>query len=49
MDDMLREAIRMEEYMIQFRRDLHEIPELSGEEYRTQGKIMEQRSAGDSL
>ena len=42
MDDMLREAKRIEEYMIQFRRDLHENPELSGEEYRTQGKIMEQ-------
>ena len=42
MDDMLREAKRIEGYMIQFRRDLHENPELSGEEYRTQGKIMEQ-------
>ena len=38
MDDMLREAKRIEEYLIQFRRDLHENPELSGEEYRTQEK-----------
>lgn len=38
MDDMLREAKRMEEYLIQFRRDLHENPELSGKEYRTQEK-----------
>ena len=42
MDEILKEAKRIEDYIIQFRRDLHENPELSGEEYRTQEKLMEQ-------
>lgn len=42
MVNILDKAKSIEDYIINFRRDLHENPELSGEEYRTQEKIMEQ-------
>lgn len=38
----LDKAIEIEDYIINFRRDLHEHPELSGQEYRTQEKIMKE-------
>ncbi len=41
MSNMLDRAKLIEDYVIAFRRDLHENPELSGEEYRTQEKIMD--------
>lgn len=41
MSSMLEKAKSIEDFIIAFRRDLHENPELSGEEYRTQEKIME--------
>lgn len=40
MSDILTKAKAIEEYIINFRRDLHENPELSGQEFRTQEKIM---------
>lgn len=33
-------AKAIEDYIIDFRRDLHQYPELSGQEYRTQEKII---------
>lgn len=42
MSDVLNKAKSIEEYIINFRRDLHENPELSGQELRTQGKIIEE-------
>lgn len=40
MSDILNKAKSIEEYIINFRRDLHENPELSGQEFKTQEKIM---------
>ncbi len=40
MSNVLDKAKSLEEYIIQFRRELHEHPELSGQEYMTQKKIM---------
>lgn len=40
MSDILEKAKAIENYIINFRRDLHENPELSGEEYKTQAKII---------
>jgi amidohydrolase len=40
--NMLDKAKSIEEYIINFRRDLHENPELSGQEFRTQEKIMKE-------
>jgi amidohydrolase len=40
MSEVLDKAKSIEEYMIGFRRILHENPELSGEEFKTQEKIM---------
>ena len=40
MASMLDRAKFIEEYVIKFRRDLHQNPELSGQEFRTQEKIM---------
>jgi amidohydrolase len=40
MSDILEKAKTIEDYIIKFRRDLHKNPELSGEEYNTQAKIM---------
>lgn len=40
MSDILNLAKSIEEYIINFRRELHENPELSGEEYKTQKIIM---------
>lgn len=45
MVDMLEKAKEIEDYIIAFRRDLHENPELSGEEYETQKKIMKELDA----
>lgn len=42
MSNMLEKAKSIEDFIIAFRRDLHENPELSGEEYRTQERIMEE-------
>lgn len=42
MDNMLEKAKAVEEYVIAFRRDLHEHPELSGQEVETQKKIMKE-------
>ena len=42
MSNILDKAKSIEEYIINFRRDLHENPELSGQEFRTQEKIMEE-------
>jgi amidohydrolase len=39
---MLNKAKSIEDYIISFRRDLHENPELSGQEFRTQQRIMEE-------
>lgn len=38
--NMLDKAKSIEDYIIEFRRDLHENPELSGQEFKTQEKIM---------
>lgn len=42
MNDILNKAKSIEEYIINFRRDFHENPELSGEEFKTQEKIMKE-------
>lgn len=42
MVNILDKVKSIEDYIIAFRRDLHENPELSGQEYRTQEKIMEE-------
>jgi amidohydrolase len=42
MSDMLDKARELEEYIINFRRDLHENPELSGQEFNTQEKIIKE-------
>lgn len=42
MDDYLNKAKSIEQYIINFRRDLHENPELSGQEFKTQEKIMKE-------
>ncbi|MTK11064.1 MAG: amidohydrolase [Clostridiaceae bacterium] len=42
MSNMLNKAKSIENYIINFRRDLHENPEISGEEFRTQEKIMKE-------
>lgn len=40
--NILDKARAIEDYIINFRRDLHENPELSGQEFRTQQKIMKE-------
>ncbi|SIQ68195.1 amidohydrolase [Halanaerobium kushneri] len=40
MSDILEKAKSIENYIINFRRDLHKNPELSSEEYQTQAKII---------
>lgn len=40
--EMLDKAREIEEYIINFRRDLHENPELSGQEFKTQEKIIKE-------
>ena len=45
MSDMLKAAKAIEDYIISFRRDIHAHPELSGQEYRTQQRIMEELDA----
>ncbi|MDR0879967.1 MAG: amidohydrolase [Clostridioides sp.] len=40
--DILGRAKEIEDYLIDFRRDLHRHPELSGNEFRTQGRIIEE-------
>lgn len=42
MSNILDKAKSIEDYIISFRRDLHENPELSGQEFRTQKRIMEE-------
>lgn len=42
MENMLEKARTVEEYVVAFRRDLHEHPELSGQEVETQKKIMKE-------
>lgn len=42
MSEMLDKAREIEEYIINFRRDLHENPELSGQEFKTQEKIIKE-------
>ncbi|HHU70855.1 MAG TPA: amidohydrolase [Clostridiales bacterium] len=42
MSDILVKAKAIEEYIINFRRVLHEEPELSGQEFKTQEKIMKE-------
>lgn len=42
MEDILNKAKSIEEFIIKFRRDLHENPELSGQEYKTREKIMKE-------
>lgn len=42
MSEMLDKAKEIEEYIISFRRDLHENPELSGQEFKTQEKIIKE-------
>jgi amidohydrolase len=42
MSIILDRVKQIEEYVINFRRNLHENPELSGQEYKTQAKIMEE-------
>lgn len=40
--NMLEKAKSIEDYIIKFRRDFHENPELSGQEFKTQEKIMKE-------
>jgi amidohydrolase len=40
MSNILEKAKSIEEYIISFRRDLHENPEISGQEFNTQEKLM---------
>lgn len=42
MSNILDKAKAIEEYIIRFRRDLHENPELSSQEFKTQEKIMKE-------
>lgn len=42
MSNILEKSKAIEEYIISIRRDLHENPELSGQEYKTQEKIMKE-------
>lgn len=42
MSTVLDQAKLIEDYVVSFRRDLHENPELSGEEFKTQEKIMKE-------
>lgn len=42
MSNILEKAKSIEEYIVNFRRDLHENPELSGQEFKTQEKIMKE-------
>ena len=42
MSNILDKAKAIEEYIINFRRDLHENPELSSQEFKTQEKIMKE-------
>lgn len=42
MSNLLDKARSIEAYIIDFRRELHENPELSGQEFRTQEKIMKE-------
>ncbi len=42
MSDILDKAKSIEEYIVNFRRELHENPELSGQEFQTQEKIMKE-------
>lgn len=42
MSTVLDQAKLIEDYVVSFRRDLHENPELSGEEFKTQKKIMKE-------
>lgn len=45
MSNMLEKAKAIEEYIIRLRRELHEYPELSGQEFKTQEKIMKELDA----
>lgn len=45
MKSALEKAKSIEEYIINFRRDLHENPELSGKEFKTQEKLMKELDA----
>lgn len=42
MSNILDKAKSIEKYIIDFRRDLHENPEISGQEFRTQQRIIEE-------
>lgn len=42
MSNILDKAKEIEDYVINFRRDLHKNPELSGQEFKTQEKIMKE-------
>lgn len=42
MSEILEKAKAIENYMIEFRRDIHAHPELSGQEVRTQQRLMEE-------
>ncbi|MDR7857696.1 amidohydrolase [Tissierella sp.] len=42
MSNILEKAKSIEDYIIKFRRDFHENPELSGQEFKTQEKIMKE-------
>ena len=42
LSNILNNAKSIEEYIINFRRDLHENPELSGQEFKTQEKIIKE-------
>lgn len=45
MSNILEKAKSLEDYIIKFRRDLHENPELSGQEIKTQEKLMKELDA----
>jgi len=42
MSNILEKVKSIEDYIVSFRRDLHENPELSGQEFKTQEKIMKE-------
>lgn len=42
MTNIMKRVKSIEEYIVSFRRDLHENPELSGQEFKTQEKIMKE-------
>ena len=42
MSNLLDKVKLIEDYIVNFRRDLHENPELSGEEFKTQEKIIKE-------